>query len=229
MEQIIQIVRTLLNPESLRQLLTTTLSGWPAYALLFSIVFAETGLLVGFMLPGDSLLFIVGVIAGLGGLNVWAIILLLCAAAVTGDAMGYWLGRKAGPAIFARPNSRFFKREHLLKTHAFYEKHGGKTIIYARFIPIVRTFAPFVAGVAEMNYPRFALFNIVGGVGWVTSMILLGYFVGEHPWVSKNLEVAIVGIITLSLAPVLIEAVKHHLAERKRQSEKRSELAEDDA
>src|SRR5690606_5106558 len=110
---------------------------------------------------------IVGVIAGAGGLNVWGIIGLLCVAAIVGDGVGYWLGYKAGPAIFDRPSSRIFKREHLLKTQAFYEKHGGKTIIYARFVPIIRTFAPFVAGVARMHYPRFAMFNVVGGIGWV--------------------------------------------------------------
>lgn len=217
MEDLIQLVRTLLHPESLKTMLTTTLSGWPAYVVLFIIVFAETGLLIGFFLPGDSLLFIVGVVAGLGGLNVWAIIALLCVAAIIGDAVGYWLGHKAGPAIFERPNSRFIKREHLLKTKAFYEKHGGKTIIYARFIPIVRTFAPFVAGVAQMSYPRFAMFNIFGGIGWVTSMTLLGYFVGDHPLVQKNLEVAIIAIIAISVSPVLIEALKHHLDERKQQ------------
>lgn len=216
MESLFQLLRTLLNPESLRELLTTTLSGWPAYVTLFAIVFAETGLLIGFMLPGDSLLFIVGVIAGAGGLNVWGIIALLAAAAVIGDAVGYWLGYKAGPAIFDRPNSRFFKRDHLLKTQAFYEKHGGKTIIYARFIPIIRTFAPFVAGVARMHYPRFAMFNVVGGVGWVISLVLLGFFLGEHEFIRKHLEIVILGIIGLSVTPIIFETLKHHLQERRR-------------
>src|SRR5436190_1961359 len=156
---ILDFLRTLTDPERLIQLLSGILAGWPGYALLFAIVFAETGLLVGFFLPGDSLLFTVGVVAGAGDLNVFLITAVLCVAAVVGDAVGYSLGRRGGPHVFNR-DSRFFRREHLLKTKAFYEKHGGKTIIYARFVPIVRTFAPFVAGVAQMPYTRFAAFNI---------------------------------------------------------------------
>ena len=147
-----EALRTLTTPDKLIALLTTVLGGWWGYALLTGIVFAETGLLLGFFLPGDSLLFTVGVVAGAGHLNIVLIVVLLIAAAVMGDAVGYQLGKRAGPPIFNRPDSRLFKQEHLLRTKAFYEKHGGKTIIYARFVPIVRTFAPFVAGVAGMSY-----------------------------------------------------------------------------
>ena len=208
MEQIVDLFRILFNAEKLRELLTTTLSGWPAYVVLWAIVFAETGLLVGFLLPGDSLLFVVGVIAGAGNLNIAVILLLLISAAIIGDFVGYQLGRRAGPAIFNRPDSRWFKQEHLRRTHEFYEAHGGKTIIYARFIPIIRTFAPFVAGVAQMTYRRFASFNVFGGIGWVLSMTLLGYFLGDQPVVQRNLEKVILAIILISVAPVLLEAFK---------------------
>src|SRR5262245_11093048 len=141
-EQVIDALRILTTPERLIQLLTTVLSGWLGYAMLFAVVFAETGLLVGFFLPGDSLLFTVGVVAGAGGLDLLTINIVLMIAAIVGDTVGYLLGRQTGPRIFNRPDSRFFKHEHLERTQAFYEKHGGKTIIYARFVPIVRTFAP---------------------------------------------------------------------------------------
>src|SRR5687768_16440188 len=146
MHEILEFLRTLTDPERLIAFLSTVITGWYGYAMLFAIVFAETGLLVGFFLPGDSLLFTVGVVAGAGQLNIWLINLLLIVAAVVGDAVGYLLGRHAGARVFSRPDSRLFRREHLLRTKAFYEKNGGKTIVYARFIPIIRTFAPFVAG-----------------------------------------------------------------------------------
>src|SRR5687768_8067809 len=149
------IFRTLTEPEKLIELLSTGLSGWHGYLLLFAIVFAETGLLVGFLLPGDSLMFTVGVVAGAGKLDLLWINVVLIAAAIIGDAVGYSLGKSTGPRIFNRPNSRLFRREYLTKTQEFYERHGGKTIIYARFVPIIRTFAPFVAGVAGMRYSRF--------------------------------------------------------------------------
>jgi len=202
---LIEFLRTLTNPDALRQLLTSVFSGWHGYALLFGIVFSETGLLAGFFLPGDSLLFTVGVVAGAGGLNIVAINAVLIAAAIIGDATGYLLGRRAGPAVFNRPDSRLFKQEHLRKTREFYEKHGGKTIIYARFIPIVRTFAPFVAGVAEMDYRRFASFNIFGGIGWVVLMTTLGYLLGDNEIVRKHFEKVIIGIIFVSILPIVIE------------------------
>lgn len=211
-QTLIDFIRTLTNPDQLRQLLTTVFSGWHGYALLFGIVFSETGLLAGFFLPGDSLLFTVGVVAGAGGLNLPAIMAVLIAAAVIGDGVGYLLGRKAGVGVFNRPNSKFFKHEHLVKTQQFYEKHGGKTIIYARFVPIIRTFAPFVAGVANMNYGRFLSFNVFGGIGWVVSMTTLGYLLGDNEIVRKHFEKVIVGIILISVLPIVFEYLKSRRA-----------------
>ncbi|MBE0659703.1 MAG: VTT domain-containing protein [Bryobacteraceae bacterium] len=207
-ESVIDFLRILTTPERLLALLTTVFAGWWGYALLFAIVFAETGLLVGFFLPGDSLLFTVGVVAGAGGLNIVTINIALMVAAIVGDAVGYMLGRSTGARIFDRPDSRFFKREHLIRTHEFYEKHGGKTIIYARFIPIIRTFAPFVAGVAGMSYPRFLSFNIFGGIGWVFSLTMLGYSLGNVAVVREHFEKVIVGIIFVSVLPVAFELIK---------------------
>ena len=202
------IFRTLTNPDKLIEFLTTVMTGWYGYALLFAIVFAETGLLVGFFLPGDSLLFTVGMVAGAGHLDIIAIIVLLIAAAILGDGAGYLLGRKAGPLVFSRPNSRLFKQEHLQRTHEFYEKHGGKTIIYARFVPIIRTFAPFVAGVGNMSYTRFLSFNVFGGIGWVVLMTMLGYWLGGWEIVRKNFEKVILGIVLISVMPIVFEYFK---------------------
>ncbi len=204
----LEALRTLTDPEKLIHILSTVFTGWYGYALLVGIVFAETGLLMGFFLPGDSLLFTVGVVAGAGKLNIVLIILVLIVAAVVGDGVGYYLGRRTGPKIFDRPDSRFFRREHLRRTEAFYEKHGGKTIIYARFVPIVRTFAPFVAGVAGMGYPRFLAFNVFGGIGWVVSMTMAGYFLGNVPIVRAHFEKVVVGIVLVSVLPVLREVWK---------------------
>lgn len=212
-ETLLEFIRTLTNPEKLIHLLTTALTGWLGYGLLFAVVFAETGLLVGFFLPGDSLMFTVGVVAGAGKLDIVLVNIVLMAAAVIGDGVGYALGRRTGPRIFNRPNSRFFRQEHLLRTKEFYEKHGGKTIIYARFVPIIRTFAPFVAGVGQMGYPRFLAFNIFGGIGWVFSLTMLGYGLGNVAFVRRHFEKAIFIIIFLSLLPVIREVV---IARRKR-------------
>lgn len=205
LDTVLDFLKTLTNPDGLMQLLTSVFSGWQGYGLLFAIVFSETGLLAGFFLPGDSLLFTVGVVAGAGGLNIWAIIGVLIVAAVVGDGVGYLLGRKAGVNVYNRPDSRLFKREHLLRTQAFYDKHGGKTIIYARFVPIIRTFAPFIAGVAQMNYSRFLSFNIFGGIGWVVSMTMAGYFLGDNEIVRKHFEKVIIGIVFLSVLPIVFE------------------------
>ena len=202
------IFRTLTNPDKLIEFLTTVMTGWYGYALLFAIVFAETGLLVGFFLPGDSLLFTVGMVAGAGHLDIIAIIVLLIAAAILGDGAGYLLGRKAGPLVFSRPNSRLFKQEHLQRTREFYEKHGGKTIIYARFVPIIRTFAPFVAGVGNMSYTRFLSFIVFGGIGWVVMMTMLGYWLGGWEIVRKNFEKVILGIVLISVMPIVFEYFK---------------------
>jgi membrane-associated protein len=208
---LLDFLRTLTTPERLIQLLSTAMSGWAGYAMLTGIVFAETGLLVGFVLPGDSLLFTIGVVAGAGELNLVVIMLLLICASMLGDWSGYLLGRRAGPAIFNRPDSRFFKQEYLQRTKAFYEKHGGKTIIYAKFVPIIRTFAPFIAGVANMRYLRFLSFDIFGGVGWVFSMTILGYLLGEVAIVRRNFEKFVLLIIFVSLLPVIIHAVRAKL------------------
>jgi membrane-associated protein len=208
MTGIIEAIGAITNPEKLILLLTPLFTSWMGYALLFAIVFAETGLLVGFFLPGDSLLFLVGAVAGAGDLNILAVNIVLMIAAITGDTFGYMLGRQTGPRIFKRPDSRLFRREHVDRTQAFYEKHGGKTIIYARFVPIVRTFAPFIAGVGKMDYPRFISFNIFGGIGWVLGMTTLGYVLGGVPIVKQHLEKVIVLIVLLSVAPMLAEGVK---------------------
>ncbi len=205
---LIDFLRTLTDPERLIQFLSNVVSGWLGYALLFGIVFSETGLLVGFFLPGDSLLFTVGVVAGAGNLNIVIVNLVLMAAAMIGDSTGYLIGRKTGPRIFNRPNSRLFKREHLMRTQHFYEKHGGKTIIYARFVPIIRTFAAFVAGVAQMPYLRFLPFSVCGAAGWVVLMTTLGYTLGKVTFVRQYFDKVVLLIIVLSLLPVILEALK---------------------
>jgi len=208
---LLDFLRTLTTPERLIHLLSTVLSGWLGYAMLTGIVFAETGLLVGFVLPGDSLLFTIGVVAGAGQLNLALIIVLLSCACLLGDWSGYLLGRRTGPAIFNRPDSRFFKQEYLQRTQAFYEKHGGKTIIYAKFVPIVRTFAPFIAGVARMRYARFLSFDVFGAIGWVVSMTILGYLLGEVSFVRRNFEKFVLLVIFVSLLPVISQIIKARL------------------
>jgi membrane-associated protein len=205
---LLDFLRTLTTPERLIQLLSTAMSGWLGYAMLTAIVFAETGLLVGFVLPGDSLLFTIGVVAGAGQLNLAIIIILLTCACLIGDWCGYLLGRRAGPAIFNRPDSRFFKREYLQRTQAFYEKHGGKTIIYAKFVPIIRTFAPFVAGVAKMPFNRYLTFDVFGAIGWVLSMTILGYLLGGIDIVRRHFEKFVLLIIFVSVLPVLAQVWK---------------------
>ena len=175
------------------------------YAGLVAIVFVETGLLVGFFLPGDSLLVTAGLLASQGFLNVWVLGVLLSVAAVAGDAVGYSIGRATGPRIFTREDSRFFNRKHLIAAANFYEKHGGKTIVIARFVPIVRTFAPVIAGVAQMTYRRFATYNILGGLLWVWSMLFTGYSLGRYvPGIKDHVEKVIVAVILLSILPGLI-------------------------
>jgi membrane-associated protein len=172
---------------------------------LVLVVFAETGLMVGFFLPGDSLLVTAGLFAAKGDLDIVWLNLAVIAAAIIGDATGYWIGYRAGKALYSRPNSFFFRRDHLIKTHEFYERHGGKTIVIARFMPILRTFAPVVAGAAEMTYRRFAIYNIAGGIGWVLSMTLTGYFLGRAvPDLEKHIHIVVAVVIFLSLLPALI-------------------------
>ncbi len=191
--------------------------GTSTYALLFLIVFLETGLVVTPLLPGDSLLFAAGSFAGLGILRFWPLFFLLCAAAILGDTVNYAIGARLGPRVFHYPKSRFFNPEHLKKTHAFYEKYGGKTIIIARFVPIVRTFAPFVAGIGAMSYARFLGYNVIGGVLWVSVCLFSGYFFGNLPLVKQNFSLVVIAIVFISLLPAVIEYLRHR-AEAKRKA-----------
>ena len=202
---LVEVWRSLTDPDRLIQLLSRVITGWWGYALLAGIVFAESGLLVGLFLPGDSLLFTVGVVAGAGQLNIVQISALFVVFSILGDQSGYLLGRRTGPHIFARPDSLFFKQEYVARTSQFYEKHGGKTLIYAKFVPIVRTFAPFMAGVGRMQYLRFVSFNVFGGLGWVLTMTLAGYYLGSIPIVRVNFEKVVLGIVFLSVAPLAVQ------------------------
>lgn len=174
------------------------------YAILFAIIFSETGFVVTPFLPGDSLLFVAGGLAALGGMDIYILVGSLVVAAALGNMLNYQIGRYIGPRVFQWQNSRFFNKGALLKTQVFYERHGGKTLVLSRFLPLLRTFAPFVAGVGAMDYGRFLFFNLVGAVGWVVSLTLAGYFFANLPWVQKNLSLVILGIIFVSLIPVAI-------------------------
>lgn len=179
------------------------------YAVLFGIIFAETGFVVTPFLPGDSLLFTAGAIAALGSLNLWVVLLLLLVAAILGDTVNYWIGHFFGQKIVDNPKIKFVNQEHIDKTEQFFKKYGGKTIIIARFVPIVRTFAPFVAGVGTMNYRKFILFNVIGATIWVTLLTCAGYFFGNLPVVKDNFELVIFAIIGLSLLPMIYEYIQH--------------------
>lgn len=179
------------------------------YAILFLIIFTETGLVIMPLLPGDSLLFAAGAVAATGGLNPHLLVILLIIAAILGDTTNYWIGYYLGPKVFSQTQSRLFNPQHLQRTHHFYQKHGGKTIIIARFLPIIRTFAPFVAGVGAMGYLRFLMYSITGGTIWVTSFIYMGYFFGNLPIIKENFSLVILGIIVISLIPPVFEFLKH--------------------
>ncbi len=191
------------------------------YAILFLILFCETGLVVTPFLPGDSLLFVAGALAALPGndLNVHTMVALMVVAAILGDAVNYTIGRLFGDRLFSNPNSKIFRRSYLNKTHEFYERHGGKTIILARFVPIVRTFAPFVAGMGKMSYRHFALYNVAGGLLWVLLFTYAGYFFGNLPAVQENLKLLIVAIILLSVMPGVIEVWRHRRAARQQKQQ----------
>jgi membrane-associated protein len=186
------------------------LIAWGGYVGLTAIIFAETGLLVGFFLPGDSLLVTAGLLAATtGALNVWWLGLLLTVASVVGNTVGYAIGQAAGPRLFTREDSLFFNKKHLYRAHEFYERHGGKTVIIARFMPIVRTFVPVVAGMGNMGYRRYTMFNVAGGLGWIWSMLFIGYFLGRYiPGVDQHVETVIVVVIFLSLLPGIISWLK---------------------
>jgi membrane-associated protein len=210
--------------DALTELITGLVSGrqglddlirWGGYVVLVAIVFTETGLLVGFFLPGDSLLVTAGLVAATGTLNIWWMNGLLAVAAVVGDSVGYAIGWRAGPRLFTRPRSLVFNPRHVDRTRAFYARHGAKTIVIARFVPIVRTFAPVVAGVGQMEYRRFLLYNVVGGVGWVTSMTWAGYLLGQAiPNIGDHIHMVVAVVIVLSMIPIVLEVVR----ERRRRS-----------
>jgi len=188
---------------------------WGGYVVLFVIVFTETGLLVGFFLPGDSLLITAGIVAAAGGLNIWWLNTVLIIAAITGDSVGYAIGVRLGPRLFTRPQSLLFNPRHIERTRVFYARHGPKTIVIARFVPIVRTFAPVVAGVGQMEYRRFIFYNVAGGVGWVTSMTWAGYGLGRViPNLGSYIHLVVAVVIVLSVIPIVIEILR----ERRRRS-----------
>lgn len=199
----------LADPNNLRALVNLGGPWWISYAILSAVIFSETGLLVGFFLPGDSLLFAAGLLASQEVFNIFLLNIFLIVAAVLGDAVNYYVGLQMSEHVFERGRLRFVKHSHLLAAKAFYEKHGGAAIILARFVPLVRTFTPFVAGVARMGYRRFALYNIVGGIGWVISMSLAGYWLGQIPIIARNFEKAVLVIVGLSVLPLLFGILKN--------------------
>ena len=213
MEILTQFIDIVLHLDKHLALLVQQYGLW-IYAILFVIIFAETGFVVTPFLPGDSLLFVAGALAALGdgGMDIWTLNAVLLTAAITGNMLNYQIGRYVGPRVFHWEQSRFFNKAALEKTHAFYEKHGGKTLVIARFLPIIRTFAPFVAGVGYMSYTKFNFFNIAGALTWVLSLTLAGYFLGNLPWVKQNLSLIIVGIIIVSVLPALVAVVQQRRA-----------------
>ncbi len=188
---------------------------WGGYVILVAIVFTETGLLIGFFLPGDSLLITAGLVAATGVLNIWWLTVLLSVAAIVGDSVGYAIGRRLGPRLFTRPKSLLFNPAHIERTRVFYARHGAKTIVIARFVPIIRTFAPVVAGVGEMQYRRFIFYNVAGGIGWVVSMTWAGYLLGQAiPNINDHIHIVVAIVIVLSVIPIVVELVR----ERRRRS-----------
>jgi membrane-associated protein len=237
-QQVWQIVatvadpRNLTDPEKFQEAFRQPGVFWAVFVAVTAVVFTETGLLVGFLLPGDSMLVVLGFvaspsIAGWGQDRVLLLVGALCVAAVAGDTVGYWIGAKSGPAIFNRPDRRFFKQKYLTAARDYYDKHGGKTIVLARFIPIVRTFVPVVAGAARMEYKRFLAYNVVGGVAWIVSMFAAGYFLvdlvegplqrvfGQQFRVAKNIDKVVVLVVLASVAPMVLKAVQQYRSRRK--------------
>jgi membrane-associated protein len=213
MEILAQFIDIVLHLDKHLAILVQQYGLW-IYGILFVIIFSETGFVVTPFLPGDSLLFVAGALAaiGEGGMDIVTLIGVLTLAAVLGNTVNYHVGRFLGPKVFHWENSRFFNRDALVKTHVFYEKHGGKTLVISRFLPLFRTFAPFVAGIGAMSYAKFTMFNLIGALAWVVSLCLAGYWLGNLPWVKANLTLIIVGIIIVSLVPVAVGWLKHRAA-----------------
>ena len=209
MEFLTQFIDIVLHLDTHLTVLVQQYGMW-IYGILFFIIFAETGFVIFPFLPGDSLLFVAGALAALGegGMDISTLIIVLSVAAILGNMANYQIGRYFGPKVFQWDNSRFFNREALLKTHEFYEKHGGKTLVMSRFLPLFRTFAPFVAGIGAMSYAKFTLFNLIGALAWVVSLCLAGYWLGNMAWVKQNLSLIIVGIIAVSFLPVALGYLK---------------------
>ena len=213
MELLTTFIDIVLHLDKHLQVLIENYGVW-IYAILFLIIFCETGLVVTPFLPGDSLLFVAGALAATGGMYVHTLFLVLVAASFLGDNTNYWIGRFFGPKLFSRKGSLLFNPKYLERTQGFYDRHGGKTIVIARFVPIVRTYAPFVAGIGRMVYPHFMIFAFGGAVLWIGSLVYAGYFFGNIAWVKSNLSLVIVGIVVLSILPGIIEFIRHKLGER---------------
>ncbi|WP_428943622.1 DedA family protein [Pantoea sp. FN060301] len=220
MEMIHTVIDFILHIDVHLQAMVAQYGVW-IYAILFLILFCETGLVVTPFLPGDSLLFVAGALAAIpdSALNVHVMVVLLCIAAILGDAVNYTIGRLFGDKLFSNPDSKIFRRSYLDKTHEFYERHGGKTIILARFVPIVRTFAPFVAGMGKMSYRHFAFYNVTGALIWVLLFSYAGYFFGNLPAIQENLHYLIVGIILVSILPGVIEVLRHRRAAKQQKTQ----------
>ena len=210
MEWISSFVDVILHLDQHLLVLVQNYGAW-IYGILFVILFCETGLVVTPFLPGDSLLFVAGAIAGAGSMNVHLLVMLLLVAAVLGDSLNYAIGHYIGPKVFRFEDSWFFKKAYIERTHRFFERYGGKTIVLARFVPIIRTYAPFVAGIGAMDYRRFLLFNVAGALLWVASLAYAGYFFGNLPVVKNNLSLVILGIVVLSISPGIVELLRHKL------------------
>jgi membrane-associated protein len=209
METLKELLLYLHDPEKLKSLIA-----WGSYPALFAIIYSETGLLLGFFLPGDSLLVTAGIMAGQGYLHAATLCVLLSAAAVMGDNTGYWIGRRTGPLIFRKPKSLLFNPRNVDRAQRFYERYGAKTVVLCRFVPIVRTFAPVVAGVGRMTYRRYVAFSVMGGIAWICSMTLTGYYLGTRPWVDKYLHLIIAMVIAISFIPAVVEVLRERARAR---------------
>ncbi|HMV07090.1 MAG TPA: DedA family protein [Accumulibacter sp.] len=211
MDYLLSFIDIVLHLDKHLALLVQQYGQW-IYVILFAIIFSETGFVVTPFLPGDSLIFVAGALAALGGMDIGILLAVLSAAAILGNMVNYQIGRFLGPKVFHWEQSRFFNKAALDKTHAFYEKHGGKTLVISRFLPLFRTFAPFVAGIGAMGYARFTVFNLIGALAWVGSLTLAGYWFGNLPWIQQNLTLVIVAIIVISLLPVVYGWWQHRQA-----------------